>query len=234
MDGTLAVEALMATIDTAKIDTVTADAYRVPTVGGPEADGTLTWDSTTVVVVHVRAGDVTGLGWTYADAACVPLIAGKLAPVVRGRELDVPARWVDMRREIRNLGRPGLVSCAMSAVDVALWDAAARCLDLPLSRLLGRVRADVPVYGSGGFTNRDIHDLTSWAREKGIPRVKMKIGEHAGAHIDHDLARVETARSLVGPRTELYVDANGGYSPARPAGSPGTWRTWTCGGSRSR
>jgi L-alanine-DL-glutamate epimerase-like enolase superfamily enzyme len=198
-----------------RVDSVTAHAYRVSTAGGPEADGTLTWDSTTIVVVHVHAGDVTGLGWTYADAACVPLITGKLAPVIEGQELDVPARWVDMRREIRNLGRPGLVSCAMSAVDIALWDAAARCLDLPVSRLLGRVRADVPLYGSGGFTNQDVQDLTDWVREMGIPRVKMKIAEHAGADTDHDLARIETARSLVGPKTELYVDANGGYSPGQ-------------------
>jgi L-alanine-DL-glutamate epimerase-like enolase superfamily enzyme len=158
---------------------------------------------------------VTGLGWTYADAACVPLITGTLAPVVQGQELDVPARWVAMQREIRNLGRPGLVSCAMSAVDIALWDAAARCLAVPVSQLLGRVRTEVPVYGSGGFTNQDLGDLASWAHEKGIPRVKMKIAEHHGGNISHDQTRIQAARSVIGPITELYVDANGGYTPGQ-------------------
>ncbi|NAS20803.1 hypothetical protein GT755_03785 [Herbidospora sp. NEAU-GS84] len=101
----------------APVDHVAARAYRVPTPE-PETDGTLGWDATTVVVVHVRAADVTGLGWTYADAACVPLVEGVLARAVTGR--------------------PGLVSCAISAVDIALWDAAARSVGLPLCRLLGR------------------------------------------------------------------------------------------------
>src|SRR5205085_8117357 len=60
------------------VERVGARAYRVPTPG-PEADGTLAWDATTIVVVRVDAGGVPGLGWTYADTACVPLIEEKLA-----------------------------------------------------------------------------------------------------------------------------------------------------------
>lgn len=123
------------------VERVRAGAYEVasPT---PEGDGTLAWDSTTIVVVRVDAGSVGGVGWTYADTACVPLIEGKLASVVTGQPLvDVPASWAAMQRAVRNLGRPGLVSCALSAVDIALWDAAARWLDLPVSPLT--FRADV-------------------------------------------------------------------------------------------
>lgn len=195
---------------------VDAHAYVVPTSSPSEADGTLSWDSTTIVVVHVRAGDITGLGWTYADAACVPLITGKLAPVIEGQELDVPARWVDMQRQIRNLGRPGLVSCALSAVDVALWDLAARMVSLPLCRLLGRVHDSVALYGSGGFTSETVRELETqlgeWVHKFQIPRVKIKIGEDNGCRIDRDLERISAARTVIGPDVELYVDANGGYS----------------------
>ncbi|MEU5260263.1 enolase C-terminal domain-like protein [Amycolatopsis sp. NPDC021455] len=199
------------------IERVGARAYRVPTPQ-PEADGTLAWDATTIVVVHVEGGDVTGLGWTYADAACVPLVEGVLAGAVRGRPvLDVPACWAAMRHAIRNLGRPGLVSCAMSAVDIALWDAAARSLGLPVSRLLGRAHDEVAVYGSGGFTTLSDDELTAqlshWAHEQRIPRVKIKIGESP----DRDLARVGLARKVIGDDTALYVDANGAY----PAGEAG-------------
>src|SRR4051812_554264 len=96
------------------IDAVTARAYRIPT-RSPEADGTLSWDATTLVLAQARVGPVTGTGWTYADTACVPLINDKLAGAVEGKPgLDVPARWSDMQRAIRNLGRPGVVSCALS------------------------------------------------------------------------------------------------------------------------
>ena len=200
---------------TPRVNGVSARAYRVPTPG-PEADGTLEWDGTTIVVVHVRAGDVTGLGWTYADAACVPLIEHTLAPVVEGRPvLPVPARWTDLQHAIRNLGRPGLVSCAMSAVDIALWDAAARLLGVPVSVLLGRVHDSVALYGSGGFTTSSETDLAAlldrWVHTRHIPRVKIKIGESWGGAVDRDLARVRVARAAIG-EAELYVDANGAYS----------------------
>ena len=58
-----------------------------------------------------------------------------------------------MASRIRNLGRPGVVSMAISAVDIALWDLKARLLNLPLVTLLGAVRDSVSIYGSGGFTS---------------------------------------------------------------------------------
>ncbi|GHF96866.1 MULTISPECIES: enolase C-terminal domain-like protein [Amycolatopsis] len=197
------------------IERVGARAYRVPTPQ-PEADGTLEWEATTIVVVHAEAGGVHGLGWTYADAACVPLIEGVLADAVRGRPvLDVPACWAAMQHAIRNLGRAGLVSCAMSAVDIALWDAAARSLELPVSRLLGRVHDEVAVYGSGGFTTLSDDELAAqldhWVRQQRIPRVKIKIG----ASPDRALDRVALARKVIGEDPALYVDANGAYSPGR-------------------
>jgi len=194
---------------------VRAAAYQLPTPV-PEADGTLAWDSTTIVVAEVSAEDVVGLGWTYADASCVPVITGVLAPVVTGRPLSaVPEIWQAMQQRIRNLGRPGLVSCALSAVDIALWDAAARWLDVPVADLLGRCREQADLYGSGGFTSYDddqlVDQLRSWT-DRDIGRVKIKIGESWGARPAEDLRRVGLTRETVGPDTDLFVDANGGYT----------------------
>lgn len=198
------------------VDRVDVAAYTVPT-DAPEADGTLTWSSTTMVYVEVTGGGRTGVGWTYAAPACAPLTRDVLTDVVCGRPvLDVPGAWEAMVRACRNLGRPGLVSCAIAAVDVALWDLKAKLFDAPLCRLLGSVRDEVPVYGSGGFTTYDDDrtraQLTHWAHELGIPRVKIKIGESWGSREARDLARVRLAREVIGDATELYVDANGGYS----------------------
>jgi L-alanine-DL-glutamate epimerase-like enolase superfamily enzyme len=186
-------------------------AYEVPT-DAPEADGTLSWDSTTIVVVHARAGDALGVGYTYADVSTAKLVESKLAGVVCGMDALAPqAAWRAMVGAIRNLGRPGVASMAISAVDTALWDLKARLLELPLCRLLGAGHECVPVYGSGGFTAYDDDQLRSqlggWARE-GIPRVKMKVGSDP----DDDPRRVRVAREAIGPDVQLFVDANGAYT----------------------
>jgi L-alanine-DL-glutamate epimerase-like enolase superfamily enzyme len=198
------------------VEGVTAAAYRIPT-DAPEADGTITWTSTTMVVVRVHAADQVGTGWTYGAAACRSLVEDQLAPVVKDRDaFDVAGIYDEMCRSARNIGRLGIAACAISAVDVALWDLKARLLDLRLARLLGMTHEDVSIYGSGGFTSYDNAQLTAqfshWVHEQGIPRVKMKIAESWGERIDRDLARIAHARQVIGEDTELYVDANGGYS----------------------
>ena len=183
----------------------------MPTIG-PESDGTLEWNSTTLVVVQAGSGGTVGLGYSYADASTALLVQDQLAKVVKGQDALAPkANWNAMIARTRNLGRPGIVSMAVAAVDIALWDLKARLLDLPLVTLLGAVRESVAIYGSGGFTSYSDDQLrrqfSRWV-EEGITRVKMKVGRDATA----DVGRVETARTAIGPDTELFVDANGAYS----------------------
>jgi L-alanine-DL-glutamate epimerase-like enolase superfamily enzyme len=197
------------------IESVEAAVYTVPT-DAPEADGTLSWDSTVMTLVQARAGGRCGTGWTYGSAACAAVVTGKLAGVVRGRDpMDTGGAWEAMVRAVRNDGRPGAVGYAVSAVDVALWDLKARLLGISLPRLLGAVRSAVPVYGSGGFTTYDDRQLreqlSGWALEQRIPRVKIKVGESWGAAAERDLERMAQARKVVGDETELFIDANGGY-----------------------
>lgn len=193
------------------IERIDVSAFVVPT-DFPESDGTLAWDKTTLVVVEATGGGIRSLGYTYADTATAQLIKDFLTPVVLGRDaMAVPGTWAAMVHAIRNLGRPGIVSMAIAAVDAALWDLKARLLDLPLVTLLGAVREGVPVYGSGGFTSYSLEQLqeqlSDWVGE-GISRVKMKVGTHPS----DDLDRVRAAREAIGPRAELFVDANGAYS----------------------
>lgn len=198
------------------VTAIRASAFTVPT-DAPEADGTYSWDSTTLVLVEADGGGKTGLGWTYAPAPAAALVEGLLAPAVQGIDvLDVPAAAAAMARTVRNPGRTGLASYAVSAVDCALWDLKARLLEVPLHKLLGAVRDSVAVYGSGGFTTyteAQLRDqLQGWAQGQHIPRVKIKIGQDGGTHVARDLERIRQARAAIGPGTELFVDANGGYS----------------------
>jgi L-alanine-DL-glutamate epimerase-like enolase superfamily enzyme len=193
------------------VENLTVSAYRIPTDSPAESDGTLVWNATTLVLVEVRAGGITGIGYTYADAATARLIQETLAAVVRGMNVMATGRiWDALVACVRNLGRSGIASMAISAVDVALWDLKARLLEVPLVVLLGAVRDAVPVYGSGGFTSYSSDELraqlSGWV-EMGIPRVKMKIGRDAVG----DIARVAAAREAIGDDAELFVDANGAY-----------------------
>ncbi|MER7810340.1 enolase C-terminal domain-like protein [Streptomyces sp900116325] len=197
------------------VERVDTAVFTVPT-DAPEADATLAWDSTTLVLAAVHCGHVTGLGYTYAPAATARVVDELLAGVVTGQPvLDVPHTSEAMHRAVRNAGLPGVAAQAIAAVDIALWDLKARLLELPLVRLLGAARQDVLVYGSGGFTTYDDEQLErqlrGWVEEEGIPRVKIKIGESWGRREIRDRRRVGTARALIGDQADLYVDANGGY-----------------------
>jgi L-alanine-DL-glutamate epimerase-like enolase superfamily enzyme len=192
------------------VDELAVSAFTVPT-DAPESDGTLEWDSTTIVIVEARAGAVRGLGWTYAPAAAAAVVDDLLADVVRGRHLDeLGAIWLDCGARLRNAGRPGVAWCALSAVDIALWDLRARLLGVPLVSLLPACHDRVPVYGSGGFcsytNDRLAEQLAGWVAQ-GIPRVKMKLGRHPEADPD----RLDAARAAIGD-AELYVDANGAFT----------------------
>jgi len=192
------------------VENLSARAYTIPT-DAPEADGTLEWTSTTLVIAEVSAGGVSGIGYTYADAVAATLIESVLRDEVVGRSAwDIGSTWQSMCRSVRNLGRPGIASHAISAVDTALWDLKSKLLGLPLIDLLGKSRPSIPVYGSGGFTSYSIHrlqkQLSEWV-SIGIPRVKMKVG----ATPSQDVARVRAAREVIGD-AELFVDANGAYT----------------------
>jgi L-alanine-DL-glutamate epimerase-like enolase superfamily enzyme len=193
------------------IDDVRAAAFTVPT-DQPEADGTLTWDRTTLVVVQITAGGERGLGYTYSAPGAAQLIEQQLAPVIQEHDaMDIARVWLANRARLRNLGQEGIAATAVSAVDVALWDLKARLLGLSVAKLIGCHRERVPVYGSGGFTSYPDEALTqqfSGWREQGITRFKMKVGREP----ERDLRRVRTARAAIGREAELFVDANSAYT----------------------
>jgi L-alanine-DL-glutamate epimerase-like enolase superfamily enzyme len=195
---------------TPAIEGITARVFRIPT-DAPEADGTIAWDHTTMVLVEVSAGGQRGMGYTYSAPAAASIIEGVLAEKIRRQNaFDIPALWLAMVGAVRNVGWRGVCATAISAVDTALWDLKAKLLGLPLYALLGAQRDEVPIYGSGGFTSYSIERLQSqlagWVEKEGCRWVKMKIGSQP----DDDLQRVQAAQRAIGEAT-LFVDANGAY-----------------------
>lgn len=186
-------------------------AFKVPT-DSAESDGTAEWDSTTLVLVQLRSGKISGLGYTYSHECCVPLIREKLFKVITGGDvMAVRKHFANMNVSVRNFGKRGVTASAIAAVDIALWDLKAKVLNQSLVRLLGAVREKIPVYGSGGFTSYSeqqlCRQLERWT-EEGIGMVKMKIGRRP----ELDEARVAIAHGCIGDEVKLFVDANGAYT----------------------
>ena len=192
------------------VESLNVSSYTIP-ADLPESDGTIEWDHATIIIVETGAAGQHGIGYTYAANATATLIHDLLVSVVTGMDALSPgAAYIAMWRAVRNLGRPGIASTAISAVDCALWDLKARLLQVPLTTLLGQVRTGAAIYGSGGFTSYSDQQLASqlsgWA-EHGISAVKMKIGRNAS----RDPHRVKLARGAIGDDVQLYVDANGAH-----------------------
>jgi L-alanine-DL-glutamate epimerase-like enolase superfamily enzyme len=201
----------------APVTEVGVRAFTVPT-DEPESDGTLEWDSTTIVVVELEAGGERGLGYTYGDRSVAAFVDSMLRPVLEGVDAMRPAAaWAAMRRAIRNAGQEGVGAMALSAADIALWDLKARLLGLPLADALPRFHDAAPIYGSGGFTSyseaRLREQLEGW-REAGLPRAKIKVGREPG----RDPGRLALCREVLGDEVELMVDANGAFAPSEALG----------------
>lgn len=187
-------------------------AYKIP-AKEPESDGTLEWDSTTLVVVEAYSEDKIGLGYSYAHASIAPLINDKLKPLVEGANaFDVPGIHLKLQKSMRNIGITGLAASSIAAVDTALWDLKARLLALPLCDLLGKVKDSVALYGSGGFTSYSLSRLKEqmevWL-EEGFKMMKMKVGRNS----DEDQQRVKAVIEALNNKAELFVDANGAFHP---------------------
>ncbi|UWZ86531.1 enolase C-terminal domain-like protein [Occallatibacter riparius] len=193
------------------IESVEVSAYTIPT-DAPEGDGTLMWDSTTLILCEVSASGRTGLGYSYGAAATAHAAHHLGSKCLHNRSpLDIPLLHASMLQQARNDGSSGIASMAISALDIALWDLKAKLFDCSVLDLLGAARASVPAYGSGGFTTYTNQQLAAqmsgWAAS-GLKRVKMKIGQHP----EDDPQRVRVAREAIGPEVELFVDANGAFN----------------------
>lgn len=121
--------------------------------------------------------------------------------------------WHDIWREINPTGHKGVTVAALSAIDVACWDAVGRAAGLPLFKMFGACRDSIDTYASSGlWLSAETGDLVDQAGsfvEQGFRALKMRIGS---ARIDDDVARVRAVRDAIGPDVGLLVDANQGLT----------------------
>jgi L-alanine-DL-glutamate epimerase-like enolase superfamily enzyme len=205
----------------AMVTRVTARAIRVP-VTKVTRQSTRTLDKREYVLVEVEAKGVghVGVGYTYAGTSGGRLLACAvediLAPALVGQEAEgIYASWDRLYQEALMLGRRGVVVRALSGIDIALWDLAAKRAGAPLAVLLGGAARTVPAYASGGYYRPDEGSWTDAVaaeirlnRSLGFRDHKIKVG---GLSIRDDAARVSAAAEAIGPDGRLALDANNAY-----------------------
>ena len=178
----------------------------------------------TIVRVTTDTG-IEGFGVTYHEVggeATKMMIEKNIAPKLIGRSpFETEEIWKEMFGYLRGVGRKGLMFCALSAVDIALWDLKGKILNMPLYQLMGGTETKIPVYGSGGWTSYDddqlVDEMVGFVKNDGYNMIKFKVGVEGGRNIVRDTIRVRKVREAVGPDIGIMLDANNCWDAATGA-----------------
>jgi L-alanine-DL-glutamate epimerase-like enolase superfamily enzyme len=195
-----------------KIERIETAYYRLPLEPmGDAGHGAI--DTEELVTLSLHAEGLTGHGYAYTigrgGRAVKALIDHDIASMIVGQDAtEIQGIWDLMWQRLLYVGRGGLASFAIAAVDVALWDLYGVREVRPLYALFGAGACEIPAYGSGVDLPKPLDELlaqTEGFLERGFPGVKVKIGR-----LDprEDEARIRAVRELVGDGVDLMVDAN--------------------------
>jgi L-alanine-DL-glutamate epimerase-like enolase superfamily enzyme len=192
---------------------------RVPWPDTPWLKGHAFGDSRNILVLDVETkGGISGMGYLLLFRPGMKTIAACLEeaiiPRVIGKDASaVEAIWQDLWRATVTYGRGGIACMAMSALDIALWDVLGKAAKLPLHRLWGHYRAQLPTYGSGCFRGAGGDGMIAKAlhyKERGYKAIKMQVAHTAD--LATDLDNVKRMREAVGPGIDIMIDVNMGWT----------------------
>lgn len=154
-----------------------------------------------------------GIGFSYSKRAGGPAQfahAQEIAPALIGEDPnDIGKVWTKLVWAGASVGRSGVATQAIAAIDIALWDLKAKRAGLPLAKLIGASRDSVQTYNtSGGFLHtpiEEVMDNAAGSLANGIGGIKLKVGQPDWRT---DIARVTAVREFLGDDVPLMVDAN--------------------------
>ncbi|MCU4675599.1 mandelate racemase/muconate lactonizing enzyme family protein [Catenovulum sp. 2E275] len=167
-----------------------------------------------VIVSKITCSNgIEGIGYTYTGGkggrAIYSLIEDELKPILLGKDASrISHIWEEMTYHLHYVGRGGLLSFAISAVDIALWDIRCKQLGEPLWKVAGGSNDRTRCYAGGidlNFSEEKLLNNIQGYLDKGFKGVKIKVGK---ADYREDVARVESVRKLIGDDTIFMVDAN--------------------------
>jgi L-alanine-DL-glutamate epimerase-like enolase superfamily enzyme len=170
-------------------------------------------DSVGVIATHVVRSDGAegwGFSWTpqIGAEAVQALLDNDITPAATGRSAAPGACWDGLWAHLHEAGGGGITTIALAGLDLALWDAEARAVGVPVSQLIGRRRASARAYGSGVNLHYTQDELLAQVERwiaAGFDAVKVKVGK---PDVAEDLDRLTAVRELLGPDRALMIDAN--------------------------
>ena len=192
---------------------------RMPWADDPWLKGHALGDKRDILICEVETtGGIIGMGYLFLFRPGMKSIAACLdeciIPRVKGKDAtSIEAIWRDLWTATMTYGRGGIAAMAMSALDIALWDAVGKRAGLPLHRLWGHYRSEIPIYGSGCFRGAGGDGMIEKALhyvKQGYTAIKMQV-----AHVRtpaEDLDNVRRMREAVGPDIDIMIDVNMGWS----------------------
>lgn len=179
----------------------------------PITNGLHTYETSDITIVEIETdAGVTGYGVGRPRAGEREMRAEFLDRLVGRDPTMTEAIWESLWSP-KMSGRRGNETRALSSIDLALWDIKAKLAGMPLYKMLGGYRTEIPIYIAGGYYGKDKglkelqEEFVSYV-ELGARAVKMKIG---GLPIKEDIVRVKAVREAVGDDVSLLLDANCAY-----------------------
>jgi L-alanine-DL-glutamate epimerase-like enolase superfamily enzyme len=201
------------------ITAIRTTMLRVPWPDNPWLKGHAFGSTRNFLVLDVETkGGIIGMGYLFLFRPAIKTIVACLKecmiPRVIGKDASaVEAIWQDLWSTTVTYGRGGIATMAQSVLDIALWDALGKAAKLPLHRLWGHYRSELPAYGSGCFRGAGGDGMIAKAlhyKERGYKAIKMQV-----AHV-HDLAtdldNVKRMREALGPDIDIMIDVNMGWT----------------------
>jgi len=205
-------------VSDASIKDVRTTLLRTPWPDNPDMRGHALGKTRDLLVLEVECKDgIVGMGYLNPLAPVLRTIATCLeeaiVPRVIGRDATaIEAIWRELWRATYTVGQAGITVMAISALDIALWDALGKRAGLPLHRLWGHFRSEIPAYGSGCWRGSGGDGMIEKAKRlvaQGFKAIKMQV-----AHVHDlatDLANVRRMRETLGPGIDIMIDVNMGW-----------------------
>lgn len=199
------------------------DTYLIETKQkGNFYDATRKVETIGYVVVEVQTDvGLKGVGLTYhevgGEAVCEFIVKAIGQKYIGRSILETEQLYDDVFAYMRGVGRRGLAFCALSAIDIALWDLKGKLFGLPVFRMLGGSKTEIPCYASGGWTSYTIDQLVEEVlnmKSQGFKYIKIKIGVDGGKNINEDSRRIHAVREAIGPDIGILIDANNAFTSA--------------------
>jgi L-alanine-DL-glutamate epimerase-like enolase superfamily enzyme len=201
------------------IKAIRTTTLRVPWPQSPWLKGHAFGEARHILVLEAEtAGGIVGMGYLMVFRPTLRTITACLEetviPRVIGKDASaIEAIWQELWRSSVTYGRGGITTMAMSALDIALWDALGKRAGLPLHRLWGHFRSQLPAYGSGCFRGSGGDGMIAKAlhyKERGYKAIKMQVAHSAS--LATDLDNVRRMREALGPDIAIMIDVNMGWT----------------------